>query len=315
MAVAVVAAMLQRTALRTLIALTLACTAQGCGPDWGDPDWAEPSTGSAESFLGATMSIEPLRDGATVLPRIAELVHEATEYVHVGTWLLDEELRLSATSQSGQYTQRSRNRTSRFPPFENPDDLRCGSKVSQPAHPAGLHWGVPAWLANTYDPHSFITLLRCKAAHLALMAGSGVDNIGARGDIKVLVWDQHFKLDPDGPFGPEKQNLETLAYIMVPLHTVASWTDAVMLTEMRRRGSGESLRILRAFRDMYSNLSWAPRSYPGFEVPMPTGIAIMAQDNRYGISSSHHQKMLVTERGAYIGGRTSRHAIGTRAST
>jgi phosphatidylserine/phosphatidylglycerophosphate/cardiolipin synthase-like enzyme len=243
--------------------------------------------------LSGPTSVEPLQDGSQVYPAIAQLVAGAHQYVHVAIWGFDDELRWDGNTQFPILH-------SRYSPLRNPalprdtvEDLNCnqGPLARLPAGPLGA--------IGPLDPSSAIVLLRCKAAELAytleLTPGlTAKQKDQQRAEVMVMVWHNH--LDPD--FDLPMTNLDDLEYILLDRSTLIGWTPVQLHDEMRRRGSGESMEVLLAFQSYYKSSAFG---FAG-QVPMPTGVSVMTQLNNNSLTASHHQKLVETELGAYIGG-------------
>lgn len=240
---------------------------------------------ASATVAAAQTTADPFRDAGQGFPRITDLVRSAERYVHVATWAFDDEIRWSV---NGQAPIRLRSRQNGTPlPGTSVENLRCndGPLAQLPgAGPPG-----PA------DPASSITVLRCTAAAIALKAELRAGTPGCastqRAEVMVLVWNN--RLDKD--YAPPDTNLDDLTYINVVRAQLVSWTPTQLHDAMRTRGSGESMAVLCRMQALY-------RSVSAKIVPMPTGIAAMVQQNRNGVFASHHQKLVVTDTGAYVGG-------------
>lgn len=242
---------------------------------------------------GPQTSIEPLRDAEQVFPAIAQLIDHADEYVHLTTWGFDDELRWSAATQFPiLHSRLSPLRVAGGNPRDTVEDLNCAQGVLAGLPPGPVGGGA-------LDPNSAIVMLRCKAAELAykneLRPGlSPAEKNKQRGEVMVMVW--HSYIDPD--FRIPMTNLEDLEYLLVDKSDLITWTPAKLHDEMRRRGSGESMEVLLAFQSHYSSWRFAGAGL----VPMPTGVLVLTQINDNKTEASHHQKLLETDHGAYIGG-------------
>jgi phosphatidylserine/phosphatidylglycerophosphate/cardiolipin synthase-like enzyme len=228
--------------------------------------------------MAAQTSVKPLRDANAVLSEIDELIDKAELYVHVVAWAFDDELRFAADSQHARGTPVFSRRSAYSQPHGDVENLNC----SKPD-----------------DPSSAIVRLRCKATELAKLreatfrpwSGEWLD---ARAEIMILVWD-----DPiDNTYNSPMTNLDDLGYVLVNERDLIKWSDQELYAQMRERGSGESVTILKAFRDEYR------KHFGGtnFQVPMPSGIEVMQQKNNNNLKASQHQKIVETDVGGYLGG-------------
>jgi phosphatidylserine/phosphatidylglycerophosphate/cardiolipin synthase-like enzyme len=241
-------------------------------------------------------SIQAMNDASNVFPAIKGLIREAHEYVHLATWGFDDELRFDDAGEIPILMSR-----------QNPNGP---GGQDGPVEDLGCDPTKTGGVAGPADPSSAIVLLRCKASELANLhenAAPPAHRDEQRGEVMVLVWNNFF----DDPFNASTQkaatNLDDLAYIWVPTATLLTqWkTPKVLHDAMRKRGSGESLAVLANFQKLYTALltSTTVRPLPDY-VPMPTGIYVLTATNwapnvPFG---SHHQKLLTTETGAYVGG-------------
>ncbi len=248
----------------------------------------------------AESSIEPMNDASRVYPRIARLINDAQQYVHVAIWGFDDELRLSATGETPVLL--SRQSPSLAPPNsrESPvENLHCDLNDAKN-------------LQATPDPESSIVLLRCKATDLALRgeaaAATPTDKDKARSEVMVLVWNNLFDDLFNAGLQKAATNVDDLAYLWVRrTDLLNSWIAAGprLHDELRTRGSGESMEVLNELQRLYGRLLQNTTQRPRPEyLPMPTGIYVLSASNfapnfPFG---SHHQKLLATERGAYVGG-------------
>jgi hypothetical protein len=236
--------------------------------------------------------VEPFQDAWVGFPRIAELIKQAQQFVHVVTWGLDDELRLAGDSQQPILYSRTRNHL-RFP--DQMEDLRCALSPAVPG------------VAAPVDALSITYLLRWKAAQLAwaqeqpLGKAAAIAKSTAKGQVMVLVW--HNEVDDE--WSVPVTVLDDLAYLMVNRDHLTGWSSAQLHQYMRSRGSGESMVNLLSLQSLYRS----PFLDGVDEVPMPTGVCVMTDPNlNYVIpvanipTSSHHQKFVVSDAGTYIGG-------------
>lgn len=149
--------------------------------------------------------------------------------------------------------------------------------------------------SNPVNPHMAKVLLRCQAAKIANLKRQTASNpLLARANMKVIVYHMFF----DGNhYAPPYNDVGDLGVIEASLQDALRWTDTQLHDELRERGSGESEAVMRDIRDFYRRLQ--NYSYP---VYFPTGIYVVTQPNRGGLTGSHHQKALISEKQGYVGG-------------
>jgi len=244
----------------------------------------------------AANGVEPFRDGIDGFAKMATLIRSAKLFVHYVAWGFDDEMSWNTRGpRPGIVSRTNTNPMKPPPPVPKPgtpvENLRCGAK------------GAP-------DPDSLTVLLRCSASNLALLAEkakptpAGVPNT-VRGESMVLVWNQELDFNN---LAPPLNNLGDIVYTLVPYNALIKWTAPILYTQMRVRGSGESQEILTAFQAMYQKPAFKTL-FAGKSVVMPTGIQVMVQKNQNGGTvlgmASHHQKLIITEQAAFVGGLNS----------
>jgi hypothetical protein len=233
----------------------------------------------------AADSVKPFRDGHDGFLEMARLIKTADNFVHYVAWGFDDEMSWAAGGPRPTLRSRQNGLTPPPPGSAVVEDLMCGRR------------GAP-------DPNSLISLMRCKAAAIAIrnqnLHPKTADD--ERGEVMVLVWNQELDLNN---LAPPLNNLDDISYVLVPYNALVTWPKAVLNTQMRSRGSGESLRMLLTFQNAYKNPA-LKALFANTNVVMPTGVQLMVQKNQNKGNllgtASHHQKLLITEAAAFVGG-------------
>ncbi len=244
----------------------------------------------------AATGIAPFRDGNDGFTQMASLIRNAQVFVHYVAWGFDNEMSWKAAGPRPGIVSRTNTNPLIPPPALPPpgtviENLSCIAKVGP-------------------DRDSLIALLRCSASRLALLAEkrkptpAGVPNT-ARAESMVLVWNQQLDFDN---LAPPLNNMGDIVFTLVPYNGLVGLAPAALYGQMRTRGSGESQTVLTAFQKMYQNPAFKT-FFAGKNVVMPTGIQVMVQKNQNGGTvlgmASHHQKLIITEQAAFVGGLNS----------
>lgn len=124
-------------------------------------------------------------------------------------------------------------------------------------------------------------------------------NAGVTPDIKILVWDS--PLDPSD-FTGSFNKVGQLGVVILKLGTIRGMSDNQFIQYIRGQGCAAERSLLLAFFGEYKKMR---RLSGSTDVHFPSGVQVILNDHpKWGIPTfgSHHQKFIVTEKAAYVGG-------------